>query len=29
MNSALEIYEKYEEKLSQQIAEHCEIAVGQ
>lgn len=29
MNSALEIYEKYEEKLNQQIARRCEIAVGQ
>lgn len=29
MNSALEIYEKYEEKLNQQITRRCEIAVGQ
>ena len=29
MNSALEIYEKYEEKLSQKITECSEIAVGQ
>lgn len=29
MNSALEIYEKYETKLNQQIAEHSKIAIGQ
>lgn len=29
MNSALEIYEKYETKLNQQVAEHSKIAIGQ
>ena len=29
MNSALEIYEKYETKLNQQITGHSKIAIGQ
>lgn len=29
MNAALEIYEKYETKLNQQIAGHSKIAIGQ
>ena len=29
MNSALEIYEKYETKLNQKIAEQSKIAIGQ